>query len=295
MHINNVGYHYKHKNGFEIKRPYGSGDYMLLLLRTSALFHFESGDEIAPADSVIVYDKGTPQNYGILEEYFSNDWIHFDMTDSDLEMLSDMEIRLNTIIPLGDIKDLSQIVKMMYQEKYSANPIKERTLALYFELLCIKISEKIKCSGKIEASQNYLKLSAVRTGIYNHPERNMSVKDFAKLAMMSESYFMHLYKQFFGVSVVSDVINARVEHGKFLLSATDMTVSAVAFECGYKNDVQFMRQFKSVSGMTPGEYRRRYGVSGDERDLKKDRQPYILGDTQSKDDVYILSQEKQEI
>lgn len=295
MHINNVGYHYKHKNGFEIKRPYGSGDYMLLILRTSAVFHFNDRDEISPANSVIVYDKGTPQHYGINEEYFSNDWIHFDMTDEDIKMLSDMEIPFNTIIPLGDIKDLSQIVKTMYQEKYSVNSNKERTLALYFELLCIKISEKIKYSGKIEASPNYSKLSAVRTGIYNHPERNMSVKDFAKLAMMSESYFMHLYKQFFGVSVVTDVINSRVEHGKFLLSATDMTVSAVAYECGYKSDVQFMRQFKAVSGMTPGEYRKCYGVSGDEKNVKKERQPYILGDTESKDDIYILSQETRDI
>lgn len=256
MQINNIGYHFKHQNGFEIKRPNGSGDYMLLLLRTSAIFHFNTGDEIAPHDSFIIYEKGTPQHYGINEEYFSNDWIHFDIDEIEMKSLRDMNIPFDTIVSLGDIKDLSQIVKTMYQEKYSANPYKDKTLALYFELLCIKISERIKYEGKMKSLPNYAKLSAVRTEIYNHPEKSRLVGELAKSAMMSESYFMHLYKQFFGVSVVADIINARIEHSKFLLSATDMTVSAVAYECGYKNDVRFMRQFKTVVGMTPSEYRR---------------------------------------
>ena len=294
MQINNVGYHYKHKNGFEIKRPYGSGDYMLLLLRTSAVFHFGERDEIAEHDSVIIYDKGISQNYGINEEYFSNDWIHFDMTEDELAMFEHMNIPFNTLVALGDIKDLSQIVKTMYQEKYSSNPYRERTLSLYFELLCIKISEKIRYAGEMQSSPNYLKLSAVRTGIYNHPERSKQIKDLAKSAMMSESYFMHLYKKFFGVSVVSDIINARIEHGKFLLSATDMTVNAVAYECGYKNDVQFMRQFKTSVGMTPSEYRKLHSVSSDEIVLKKNGPPYSLGDTVSEDSVYILSDETED-
>ncbi len=278
MHINNIGYHYKHKNGFEIKRPYGSGDFMMLLLRTSAVFRFANGDEISPANSVIVYDKGTPQNYGINEEYFSNDWIHFDMTDEDVKMLSGMGIVFDKIIPLGDIKDLSQIVKSMYQEKYSTNPFKERTLELYFELLCIKISEKIKYTGEIQSSPNYVKLSAIRTWIYNHPEKNVKIKEFAKMATMSESYFMHLYKRFFGVSVVNDTINSRIEHGKFLLSATDMTVCAISYECGYRNDVQFMRQFKVITGMTPSEYRKHHCVSEYELKLNENGSPYNLGD-----------------
>ncbi|MBE6618841.1 MAG: helix-turn-helix transcriptional regulator [Ruminococcaceae bacterium] len=279
MHINNVGYHYKHKNGFEIKRPYGSGDFMMLLLRTSALFHFANGDEVAPANSVIVYSRGTPQNYGINEEYFSNDWIHFDMTEGDVRMLSEMGIVFDEIIPVGDIKELSQIVKSMYQEKYGTNPFKERTLELYFELLCIKISEKIKYAGEIRSSPNYVKLSSVRTWIYNHPEKNVRVKELAKMATISESYFMHLYKRFFGVSVVNDTINSKIEHGKFLLSSTGMTVCAISYECGYKNDVLFMRQFKTVTGMTPSEYRKHHCVSENERKLSENVPPYSLGET----------------
>ncbi len=269
--IHNIGYHYKHKNGFEINRPNGSGYYTLLLLRTSAYFRFGDRKEISHPDSFIMYNKGIPQHYGAYEDYFSNDWIHFDLTEDDLKMLSNMNIPFNTPVSLGDIKELSQIAKTMYQEKHLTNPFKERTLALYFELLCIKISERIKCAGTVELSPNYIRLSAVRTDIYNHPQKNRDVKTIAKSAMLSESYFQHLYKRFFGVGVVSDIINSRVEHGKYLLLATNMTIASISEECGYKSDVQFMRQFKNMTGMTPSEYRKKYVVSAEEIDPKKER------------------------
>ena len=72
---------------------------------------------------------------------------------------------------------------------------------------------------------------------------------------MGQSYFQHLYKAMFGVSVTSDIIAARIDRAKYLLSGTDYTVTAVADLCGYSSDVHFMRQFKALCGLTPTEYR----------------------------------------
>jgi len=38
MKISNIGYNYRHDNNFEINRPTGSGDYIILLLKTPAFF-----------------------------------------------------------------------------------------------------------------------------------------------------------------------------------------------------------------------------------------------------------------
>ncbi|HCL04174.1 MAG TPA: AraC family transcriptional regulator, partial [Lachnoclostridium phytofermentans] len=45
-------------------------------------------------------------------------------------------------------------------------------------------------------------------------------------------------------------------YAKDLLSKTNMPIKEVANECGYKNEVHFMRQFKSIVGVTPSEYRK---------------------------------------
>ena len=75
---------------------------------------------------------------------------------------------------------------------------------------------------------------------------------------------------------MADVITARVDHGKYLLSGTDYPVGVIAEMCGYKNDVHFMRQFKSAVGLTPTEYRRRFKLSADEIDDAKRKQPYTF-------------------
>lgn len=99
-------------------------------------------------------------------------------------------------------------------------------------------------------------MTQLRTVIHTEPERVMSIDEMAGSVNMSRSGFQHLYKKMFGVSVISDVINGRLERAKRLLSSTDLTVSEIASKCGYATEYNFMRQFKSRTGKTPTEYRR---------------------------------------
>ena len=58
-------------------------------------------------------------------------------------------------------------------------------------------------------------------------------------------------------SNIAELKELDIEYGKYLLHNTDYTVSRVAEECGYRNDVHFMRQFKEITGSTPSQYRKR--------------------------------------
>ena len=40
----------------------------------------------------------------------------------------------------------------------------------------------------------------------------------------------------------------------FCLSS--LPVSQILLQCGYQTEIHFFRQFKAITGMTPGEYRR---------------------------------------
>lgn len=92
--------------------------------------------------------------------------------------------------------------------------------------------------------------------IHTEPERVMSIDEMAAAVNMSRSGFQHLYKKMFGISVINDVINGRLERAKRLLSSTDLTVAEIASKCGYATEYNFMRQFKSRTGKTPTEYRK---------------------------------------
>lgn len=73
---------------------------------------------------------------------------------------------------------------------------------------------------------------------------------------LSGSYLQALYKTEFGVSIGEDIIRGRLDRAKYLLANSETPVASVAEASGYRCEAHFMRQFKRLTGMTPGEYRR---------------------------------------
>ncbi|MFR2168713.1 MAG: helix-turn-helix transcriptional regulator [Coprococcus sp.] len=90
----------------------------------------------------------------------------------------------------------------------------------------------------------YEKMSIIRTNIYNKPYDNWTIQGMSHQLTMSESYFQHLYKKIFGTGVMNDVIQSRIEHAKYLLSTTDISIEHISQMCGYNSSSHFMRQFK---------------------------------------------------
>lgn len=262
LHINNIGYNHCHDADFKICRPTGSGDYLLLLLKTPAVFTFRGTDSVARPNSFILYKKGTPQFYQACDISFANDWFHFDMSGEDLRFLEELNIPFDNVIPIGDLNGLSLIIKNMCYEKYSSNHHREDSISLYLRLFFIKLSEKLHPAGNESANSYYDKMSILRSKIYNMPYHDWNVEGLAHQLSMSKSYFQHLYKEIFGISVINDVIRSRIEHSKYLLSTTDLPITQIAGMCGYKCDLHFMRQFKTRMQMSPTEYRKH--VSDDE-------------------------------
>ena len=57
-------------------------------------------------------------------------------------------------------------------------------------------------------------------------------------------------------SIFEELIQFRVELAKRLLRETDLSLSEITEQCGYSTESYFMKQFKSVTGITPTEYRK---------------------------------------
>lgn len=255
MRIINIGYNHNHDADFNINRPNGSGDYMLLLLKTPAIFTINGLDIIAKPDSFILYKENTPQFYRAYGAQFTNDWFHFKLQDEDKGLFDKLEIPLNEIIQIGNLNELSMMINNLSHENYGSNRFKAETIELYLRLFFIKLSNKIHHNNNDISDTHYNKMSIIRTKIYNQPYNNWNILNMSHELNMSKSCFQHLYKDFFGVSPITDVIKSRVEHAKYLLSTTDIPVKKISEMCGYNNEIHFMRQFKKMTEMTPSTYR----------------------------------------
>lgn len=255
MRINNIGYNHTHDADFIINRPNGSGDYLLLLLKTDAIFTFNGKDIVTPKDSFILFRDDTPQFYRANGAPFSNDWFHFVLDKGDAEFFKELDIPMDEVVSIGGLNSLSLLVKNMCYEHYSSNMFKVDSEELYMKLFFLKLSEVVHRKNDPNITSYYDKLSILRTKIYSMPFEDWSIDWLSHELTLSKSYFQHLYKEYFGVSVMNDVISSRVEHGKYLLTSTDISVKQISQMCGYKNEIHFMRQFKERTGITPSQYR----------------------------------------
>lgn len=256
MKINNIGYNHKHDSDFFVLRPNGSGDNLLLLLKTPAVFILNGEELHTEKNSFILYKEGTPQDYRSDGGEFSNDWFHFSFDEKEKALLDALEIPFNQVIKIGDMSNLSQLVKNMCYENYSSNLYKTDSIELYLQLFFIKLSEKLHSDDDVRISSCYDKMSILRAKIYSMPQNDWNIDGLAHELTMSKSHFEHAYKKIFGISPINEVINSRLEHAKFILATTDIPINQIAEMCGYKSDIHFMRQFKSRVGVTPSAYRK---------------------------------------
>lgn len=253
MKINKIGLNYNHSQNFAINRPEGSGDYLFLLIRTSAVLMLQGKEVTVEKNSVIIFNKKTPQIYRANQSNFTNDFIHFE-AENELEIRS---IPLDTLFVLPSVKQLGKILKEIYLEFISNNVNREESMDLLLKLLFVKINELVAYKPQNNVLYGYYdSLLNLRSLIYRHPEERWTITRLAHQVNLSPSHFQRLYKNTFGVTCIADVIACKMEYAKTSLAATGGTVREIAALCGYENEEHFMRQFKQEVGVTPTEYRR---------------------------------------
>ena len=184
-----------------------------------------------------------------------HDWITFDLTEEEREEFLNRGIRFDSAARLYDVFELSELIKTIQREKYSASESARESANLYLRILLTKTAEQMRFCD-VEMGAYHSKLGQLRAEIYSNPGRKYTVSSLAESLNISESYFQHLYKNCFGTSPIADAIMSRMEYAKYLLSSTDYSVKAIADELDYPSDVQFIQQFKRATGYSPLVYRK---------------------------------------
>jgi transcriptional regulator GlxA family with amidase domain len=93
-----------------------------------------------------------------------------------------------------------------------------------------------------------------------HYEEANPVNAMSKLSGLSERSFKRRFQRATGMPPLEYVHTLRLEESKHLLETSDAPIEAVANEVGYADASFFGRLFRRKVGMTPAQYRRRFGV-----------------------------------
>jgi transcriptional regulator GlxA family with amidase domain len=90
---------------------------------------------------------------------------------------------------------------------------------------------------------------------------SLSVDDLARQVTMSRRNFVRRFKAATGNAPREYLQRARIEAAKRALETTRRPIGTVAGDVGYDDVVAFRRMFARLTGLTPSDYRARYGNS----------------------------------
>ncbi|WP_104987567.1 helix-turn-helix transcriptional regulator [Sorangium cellulosum] len=83
------------------------------------------------------------------------------------------------------------------------------------------------------------------------------VRRLARVSGVSEAHFARSFKEAFGVPPHRYLLTRRIERATALLRDTDLSITEIAFQTGWKSLGTFGRTFRDVTGESPGVIRAR--------------------------------------
>lgn len=258
MKVHDIGMNFRHSSVFFINRPNGSGDNLLLIFKTPARIKLAEEIKIIPADTAIIYKKGTEQSYGAYGDTYINHWLHFEADETD-EIYKKLNLTFNVPIYLKNHEVCEKVMSDIHNEALSQNPNCEISIDILLRLLAARIAENLTSSGETGLPRDNIHSAALRrlrADIYDNPARTVTIRSLAASLGLSPSYFQSVYRTQFGVSCYDDVLNARIRAAKYYLRSTHLSVKEISLLCGCENPEHFMRQFRLRTGQTPTEYRK---------------------------------------
>jgi AraC family transcriptional regulator of arabinose operon len=164
---------------------------------------------------------------------------------------------------------LSSGIVSLWQQLCAEQHRLEPNTLLIQHLLCALCLSIDQISVESDTTQRFSNKSVMlckemKHYIEEHAFEAIRVEDISKDVGLSESRASHLFKDYFGYTMIQYVQEVRLRNGLNLIQFTDYTLEYISEICGFNNYSYFHKVFKEKFDLTPGAVRQspeRYELS----------------------------------
>lgn len=212
-----------------------------------------STHEVQPGDAVIIPARAPHKYTADGADPWSIWWLH--VTGSDAAEFVELITPQGPVVRLRDIHRATACVERVID----ALEIDDTEASLYeaagstWQLLAyiaadVRRGHPSHVADSIRAVQDHLRANLSSA---------LSVPQLARMTNLSTSHFSALFRATTGMTVTEYLKRLRSARARELLLTTSLPIGELAKRVGYSDAFYFSRQFRSVNGVSPREFRRR--------------------------------------
>lgn len=251
LHACSYAYHTKPYRLFYHRQPFYL--FRLQMHGTCKVLVDQKLTRIEPGD-LLLYKPGDPYELQIGSKAHTESGDYFLLCEGDwIEAWWKQSVRKNKL----RVRLNSGIVSLWQQLCAEQHRLEPNTLLIQHLLcaLCLSI-DQISVSVEEDKTQRFSNKSAMlckemKHYIEEHAFKAIRVEDISKGAGLSESRASHLFKDYYGYSLIQYVQEVRLRNALNLIQFTDYTLEYISEICGFNNYSYFHKVFKEKFDLTP--------------------------------------------
>jgi AraC family transcriptional regulator len=186
------------------------------------------------------------------DEASRHGYVHFGQEDVSLSIAPQVRlVRMSSADPLAGLR--AYLLWVGSSEGSGWEVAVRRTLEFMLTLLE---------AGPLPSEEVSPRVAQPMRGVVSHLQREWSqlplrvgIAELAAAANVSRGYLNRLFREAFGMTASVALERVRCSQAEALLTRTDLTIAAIARQCGYADSAHFSHRFSNIHGIPPSQYR----------------------------------------
>lgn len=111
------------------------------------------------------------------------------------------------------------------------------------------------CPPLLDGSRAARHFAQIGTWLENHFQEAVGREETARQFGITPTHLSHIFREITGQGFHAFLTRLRIDFARFLLMHTELPVHRIGSQCGFGNNVHFVRKFRQIHGAAPGKFR----------------------------------------
>ena len=231
-----------------------SGDVVFIDCRKA--YSHSTGKSSSVGNSNRTCDRRSADEDSVSDNLWSLRWCHFYGPSMPAIYAKYCERGGLPVIRGVDVDQYATIISDIYTLASSSDYIRDMRINGKLNDLLTLLMESSWHRGNSSNAPKKMDISLVKSFLDEHYKEKLSLESVASHFFIDKHYLARLFKEQYGVTLVTYLQQVRITHAKRMLRFTDKSIEEIGLECGIGELNYFSRVFKKLEGVSPSEFRR---------------------------------------